>query len=77
MKKILTEKIIQNYLDKTGDRYLLKVMPYAFSFYAIVSSHPAFHPELSVENRKNWIKIGKNMLFSGEFDWKNQNKYSG
>lgn len=71
----LTKVFIENYLDKTKDEELLKIMPYAFVFYVIVSSHPAFHPELSIENRKTWINIGKNILKSGLFDWNDQNKY--
>jgi aminoglycoside phosphotransferase family enzyme len=63
----LTKVFIENYLEKTKDTDILRVMPYVFSFYVIVSSHPAFHPELSRENRKNWIKIGQDMLSRGEF----------
>lgn len=71
----LAGTFVENYLKKTGDEELLKVFPYVFSFNALVSSHPAFHPELSVELRRSWIGLGRSMLKDGQFDWKNMDKY--
>ncbi len=71
----LTKIFMGNYLEKTGDKDLLKVFPYVFTFNALVSSHPAFHPELNVGMRKAWVNIGKKILWDERFDWKNPNKY--
>ncbi|MBU3965515.1 hypothetical protein KKG29_00925 [Patescibacteria group bacterium] len=71
----LTKIFMKNYLEKTSDAEILGILPYVFSFNAVVSSHPAFHPELSVENRKLWIKIGRKILESEKFDWGNADKY--
>lgn len=69
------ELFFDNYLEKTGDTELLKVIQPFFVFRALVVASPVWYPNLEPSVRIKLFNFIRNVLDSEEFDYKNVNKY--
>lgn len=56
------------YLQASGDRELLEILPPFFAFRALVLAHPRWYPTLSDETRRALLRFARLMLDSGPFD---------
>ncbi|NYT02317.1 MAG: phosphotransferase [Methanosarcinales archaeon] len=73
--KDLFEIFFQNYLDKTGDFELLRVIAPFFAFRAMVVASPTWYPLLTDEVRRTLFNFVENVLGDEEFDFMNVNGY--
>jgi hypothetical protein len=75
--KELFDLFFQNYLEKTNDRELLKVIAPFFAFRATVVASPTWYPLLSGDVRRTLFNFLENVLEDEEFDYLHVNKYLG
>jgi len=73
--KGLFERFFDNYLEKTGDEELLKVIAPFFAFRMVVVASPTWYPLLSDEVRRALFNFAENLLDEEEFDYKKVNSY--
>jgi hypothetical protein len=66
--KQLFDVFINNYLEKTGDSEILKIMPPFYVFRALVIASPIWYPTLSPEVRIKLFSFIRNVLEVEEFD---------
>jgi hypothetical protein len=71
----LFELFFENYLDKTGDWDILRVVAPFFAFRMIVVASPTWYPLLSDDVRRIFFRFLENVLEDDEFDFKNVNGY--
>ena len=75
--KELHELFFNNYLEKTGDYELLRVIQLFYVFRSVVVASPIWYPNLELSVRKKIFNFINNVLDSEEFDYKNVNSYLG
>jgi len=73
--KDLFELFFENYLDRTGDEALLRVIAPFFAFRMVVVASPTWYPLLSDEVRRKLFNFLENLLDEEEFDYKRVNRY--
>lgn len=73
--KELFELFFENYLDKTGDEDLLRVIAPFFAFRMMVVASPTWYPLLSDEVRRALFNFTGRVLEADEFDYRNVNNY--
>jgi len=73
--KDLFELFFQNYMEKTGDEDLLKVIAPFFAFRAVVVASPTWYPLLSDDVRRTLFNFLENVLNDDEFDYMILNNY--
>lgn len=73
--KELYELFFDNYLEKTGDSELLKVIQPFYVFRSVVVASPIWYPNLDSSVRKKIFNFIFNILDGEEFDYKNVNSY--
>lgn len=73
--KRIFEQFFENYLDKTGDQELLRVIAPFFAFRMMVVASPTWYPLLTDEVRRTLFNFSENLLKADEFDYKNVNGY--
>ena len=71
----LFELFFENYLDKTGDDELLRVIAPFFAFRMMVVASPTWYPLLSGDVRRTLFNFLENVLDAEEFDYKQVNRY--
>ncbi len=73
--KELYELFFKNYLEKTGDLELLKVIQPFYVFRSVVVASPIWYPNLDPDVRTKLFNFINNVLASEEFDYRNVNSY--
>ncbi len=73
--KEMYEMFFDNYLKKTGDTELLKVIQPFYVFRSVVVASPVWYPNLDPDVRKKLFNFINNILDSEEFEYKNVNSY--
>lgn len=73
--KDIFELFFENYLDKTGDDDVLKVIAPFFAFRTMVVASPTWYPLLSDDVRRILFNFMENVLASDEFNYKDVNGY--
>jgi hypothetical protein len=73
--KDIFELFFENYLDKTGDEELLRVIAPFFAFRMMVVASPTWYPLLSGDVRRTLFNFLENVLDSEEFNYKKVNSY--
>ncbi len=63
------------YIGRTNDGELLKVVAPFYAFRAAVVAHPVFYPQLGPEQRRMVLNLAKNILKAEEFRPHQVNKY--
>ncbi|MHC1632056.1 MAG: phosphotransferase [Methanotrichaceae archaeon] len=71
----LFEIFFENYLDKTGDEELLKVIAPFFAFRMMVVASPTWYPLLTDDVRRALFNFLENLLDAEEFDYRRVNRY--
>ncbi|MHC1585237.1 MAG: phosphotransferase [Candidatus Syntropharchaeia archaeon] len=73
--KRLYELFFDNYLEKTQDWEILRVIQPFYVFRGLVVASPIWYPTIEREMRKKLFNFIKNMLEIEEFNYKDVNKY--
>ncbi|MHA1631431.1 MAG: phosphotransferase family protein [Candidatus Freyarchaeota archaeon] len=73
--KQLFELFYENYLDKTGDEELLKVVQPFYAWRGAVISHPQWYPTLTPKTRRKLLNFIRNVLECEVFNPKEVNSY--
>ncbi len=73
--KELYELFFNNYLEKTGDLELLKVIQPFYVFRSVVVASPIWYPNLDPGVRTKLFNFINNLLDGDEFDYQNVNSY--
>ncbi len=73
--KELYELFFNNYLEKTGDLELLKVIQPFYVFRSVVVASPIWYPNLDPGVRTKLFNFINNVLDGDEFDYLNVNSY--
>lgn len=73
--KDLFELFFENYLEKSGDEELLKVIAPFFAFRALVVASPTWYPLCSDDVRRALFNFLENALGSEEFNYRDVNSY--
>jgi hypothetical protein len=73
--KDLFELFFENYLEKSGDEELLKVIAPFFAFRAMVVASPTWYPLLSDDIRRTLFNFLENVLSSKSFNYRDVNSY--
>lgn len=73
--KRLFDLFYENYLEKTGDEEILKVVPPFYAWRGSVISHPQWYPTLTPETRRKLLNFINTVLESEEFNPKEVNSY--
>ncbi|HIH44778.1 MAG TPA: aminoglycoside phosphotransferase family protein, partial [Candidatus Methanoperedenaceae archaeon] len=73
--KKLFESFIGNYLEKSGDDELLRVIQPFFAFRGLVVASPVWYPNLPEGVREKLFNFIDNVLDSDEFDYKRVDSY--
>ncbi|MEM1657874.1 MAG: phosphotransferase [Candidatus Jordarchaeales archaeon] len=73
--KKLFDLFYENYLEKTGDEELLKVVQPFYAWRGSVISHPQWYPTLTPETRRKLLNFINNVLECEEFNPKEVNSY--
>lgn len=73
--KDLFELFFENYLEKSGDEELLKVIAPFFAFRAMVVASPTWYPLLSDDVRRTIFNFLENVLRSESFNYRDVNSY--
>ncbi len=60
--KVLYQKFLDNYIDKTGDQEILRIIQPYYVWRALVVASPIWYPNLSYAVRKKLFKFIHNML---------------
>lgn len=71
----LFQKFWDNYLQKTGDEEMLKVIQPFFAWRGLVIASPLWYPNLSLDVRIKLFNFIKNVLETEELELKNINSY--
>jgi len=71
----LFELFFDNYLDKSGDEEIMKVLAPFFAFRAVVVASPTWYPLLPNETRRTLFNFMENVLVSEEFNYGDVNSY--
>jgi hypothetical protein len=71
----LYELFFNNYLEKTGDHEVLRVIQPFYVFRSIVVASPIWYPNLEPGVRTKLFNFIRNVLDSEEFEYKNVNSY--
>ncbi len=71
----LMETFYRRYLDRTGDKEILRVMAPFYAFRGLVVVHPLYYPEMENEKRRKIFNFIHNVLDSEEFDPKEVQSY--
>lgn len=71
----LYELFFNNYLEKTGDTELLRVIQPFYVFRSLVVASPVWYPNLEPDVRTKLFNFIRNVLDSTEFDHHNVNSY--
>ena len=71
----LYDTFMENYLMKSGDPEILRLMPPFFAFRALVVASPLWYPNLDKSVRKKLFNFIDNVLDAEEFDYKHVNDY--
>ncbi len=71
----LYELFFNNYLEKTGDYELLKVIQPFYVFRSLVVASPVWYPNLELSVRKKLFNFIYNILESEEFNYEDVNSY--
>lgn len=66
--KTLFERFWERYLDKSGDREILKVAAPFFAFRGLVLASPVWYPALSDDVRGKLLRFVQSVLAKDEFD---------
>jgi hypothetical protein len=64
----LFDAFIDQYLESSGDRELLEVLPPFFAFRALVIAHPRWYPHLTDGTRSALLRFARAMATSAVFD---------
>lgn len=64
----LFEHFMKEYMERTGDEEMLKVMAPFYAFRGLVVTHPLYYPRMEMEKRKTMLNFIRNVLESEEFD---------
>jgi len=59
---------LESYLEASGDRELLEVLPPFFAFRALVIAHPRWYPDLTDATRRSLLGFARAMAARGAFD---------
>ena len=73
--KEMYELFFDNYLKRTGDKELLKVIQPFYVFRSVVVASPIWYPNLDPSVRTKIFNFINNILDSEVFDYKNVNSY--
>jgi len=73
--KTLFRIFIEEYLRKTGDEEVLKVIQPFYAWRGLVLANPIWYPTLTFEVRRKILNFILNVLSSDEFDFKNVESY--
>jgi len=73
--KDLFELFFENYLEKSGDDELLKVIAPFFAFRAMVVASPTWYPLLSDDVRRTLFNFLENVLSKKSFNYRDVNSY--
>lgn len=73
--KKLMETFYQRYLEKTGDKEILKVIAPFYAFRGLVVAHPLYYPDMETEKRRKVFNFINNTLDSEEFNLKQIEAY--
>ena len=73
--KEMYELFFNNYIEKTGDMELLKVIQPFYVFRSVVVASPIWYPNLDPAVRTKIFNFINNILDSEEFEYKNVNSY--
>jgi tRNA A-37 threonylcarbamoyl transferase component Bud32 len=68
-------KFMENYLNKTGDEEILKVIQPFYAWRALVLANPIWYPNLSINIREKLFNFIFNTLETEKFNVKNVNSY--
>ncbi len=71
----LYELFFDNYLEKTGDNEILRVIQPFYIFRGLVVASPIWYPALDPGVRTKLFNFIRNVLESEEFEYKNVNSY--
>lgn len=66
---------IENYLDKSGDEEILKVIQPFYAWRGLVVASPIWYPNLKYNIRRALFNFINNVLDSDAFDYKNVERY--
>jgi tRNA A-37 threonylcarbamoyl transferase component Bud32 len=66
---------IENYLEKTGDREIMRVIQPYFAWRSLVIASPIWYPHLKVEIRRKIFNFIHNVLDSDVFDYRRINEF--
>ena len=58
----------RDYLNRTGDEELLKVIPPFYAFRGMVVAHPLYYPDMRREQRRMLVNFVLNVLEAEEFN---------
>lgn len=73
--KMLFELFWENYLNKTGDEEILRVISPFYAWRGLVIASPIWYPSLSTETREKIFNFIKNILEIEKFDLKKVDSY--
>ncbi len=73
--KELYELFFKNYLEKTGDEELLRVIQPFYTFRSVVVASPVWYPNLEPSVREKLFNFINNVLDGEEFEYQNVNSY--
>ncbi|OPY53097.1 MAG: Phosphotransferase enzyme family protein [Methanosaeta sp. PtaU1.Bin060] len=73
--KDLFELFFENYLEKSGDEELLRVIAPFFAFRAMVVASPTWYPLLSDDVRRTLFNFLENVLGAESFNYRDVNSY--
>jgi hypothetical protein len=73
--KDLFELFFENYLERSGDGDLLRVIAPFFAFRAAVVASPTWYPLLSGDTRRTLFNFLENLLRAEEFEYRDVNSY--
>jgi hypothetical protein len=65
----------RNYLNKTGDREILKVIQPFYAWRSLVLASPLWYPQLPTKIRKKILRFATRVLDSENFDFENVESY--
>ena len=65
--KALYHRFMEGYIDATGDKEVLKVIPPFYAFRGLVVTHPHYYPEMEHVKRRQMFNFIDNILEDEEF----------
>jgi len=73
----LFQRFWNRYLEQSGDREMVNIVPPFLAFRCLVMAHPVWYPDLSEDVRQKLISFTLNVLQQDSFDWNRVNAYCG